>query len=675
MIAAAGGRRRRPGVRRGARPARASSTCTCTSCPSRVHGQGLGLLRRRPRRTTAWPGRSTTARRRPSGSPRWTSSACATFAAAGLPAQARHGPLAHRVGHRVRGAHARAPCRPRRSSPSRTSAEYLGAAVDGGRAGGEGARPGRRVRPARPAAAPGVGAARRGGRARDRALRQRPAARRAHRPRRRSPRCSRPTRACRWCSPTPGMPEFGAALDLVAPLRARPPRHDDGRHRRSACRYAPLPPDWPARLADVADRVVLGTDFPNIPYPYAEQLRAIAGWAAADDRLGDAVPALGAARRPRPLARQRPDSARQRGVGRRPHPRSHGDPHQRARHHHGDLGAPRRRGVPVRRPDGAGPRQRPAGGVRDRHPRRARHRRPGGLAAGAARRRTHPGARATAWPSSASPSTTGWATATAAAPAARPAHRGRAARRAARARSRPDTVLTFGPDGVTGHPDHRTVSAWTGAAFAAAAPGARLLHAAVPAGRVRRGGRGCTSFDVYAAGLPRAHAGRPHRAATSCWTTPWPPARSAALAAQATPDRRPGRDARRRPPTPRGSARSAFVERPAARPASRRGTARRVRPAGEVCQAPESARPLRCPRRRAISARACRRRPRASGAAPAAVAVRRRRRVGGGVGGRVDQRGRLRVADARAAGRRGCAAPSTGGSSCRPARSSPRSRR
>ena len=48
------------------------------------------------------------------------------------------------------------------------------------------------------------------------------------------------------------------------------------------------PPDWPARLADVADRVVLGTDFPNIPYPYAEQLRAIAGWAAADDRLGDA---------------------------------------------------------------------------------------------------------------------------------------------------------------------------------------------------------------------------------------------------------------------------------------------------------------------------------------------------------------------------------------------------
>jgi hypothetical protein len=41
-----------------------------------------------------------------------------------------------------------------------------------------------------------------------------------------------------------------------------------------------------SRLADVADRVALGTDFPNIPYDYAEQLQAIAGWAEADDRLG-----------------------------------------------------------------------------------------------------------------------------------------------------------------------------------------------------------------------------------------------------------------------------------------------------------------------------------------------------------------------------------------------------
>ncbi|MFP5352854.1 MAG: PIG-L deacetylase family protein [Actinomycetota bacterium] len=44
--------------------------------------------------------------------------------------------------------------------------------------------------------------------------------------------------------------------------------------------------------------------------------------------------------------------------------------------------------------------------------------------------------------------------------------------------ARPDSVLTFGPDGMTGHPDHSAVSGWTTAAFARAAqPGARLLYA------------------------------------------------------------------------------------------------------------------------------------------------------------------------------------------------------
>jgi hypothetical protein len=47
-----------------------------------------------------------------------------------------------------------------------------------------------------------------------------------------------------------------------------------------------LPSDWAARLVDLGDRVVLGTDFPQLPYAYADQLRAIQGWAAADDRLG-----------------------------------------------------------------------------------------------------------------------------------------------------------------------------------------------------------------------------------------------------------------------------------------------------------------------------------------------------------------------------------------------------
>jgi LmbE family N-acetylglucosaminyl deacetylase len=41
----------------------------------------------------------------------------------------------------------------------------------------------------------------------------------------------------------------------------------------------------------------------------------------------------------------------------------------------------------------------------------------------------------------------------------------------------PDTVVTFGPDGFTGHEDHQTVSRWATAARAVAAPWARLLYA------------------------------------------------------------------------------------------------------------------------------------------------------------------------------------------------------
>jgi LmbE family N-acetylglucosaminyl deacetylase len=42
----------------------------------------------------------------------------------------------------------------------------------------------------------------------------------------------------------------------------------------------------------------------------------------------------------------------------------------------------------------------------------------------------------------------------------------------------PDTVLTFGPDGMTGHRAHQSVSRWATEAFAATGrPGARLLYA------------------------------------------------------------------------------------------------------------------------------------------------------------------------------------------------------
>ena len=67
----------------------------------------------------------------------------------------------------------------------------------------------------------------------------------------------------------------------------------------------------------------------------------------------------------------------------------------------------------------------------------------------------------------------------------------------------PDTVLTFGPDGITGHADHRAVSAFTTAAFRQAAPpGSRLLHAAVPEHFAQRWATLETELGVYEPGYP-----------------------------------------------------------------------------------------------------------------------------------------------------------------------------
>ena len=41
----------------------------------------------------------------------------------------------------------------------------------------------------------------------------------------------------------------------------------------------------------------------------------------------------------------------------------------------------------------------------------------------------------------------------------------------------PDSVITFGPDGFTGHPDHQAVSAWTDLAVEGATKRPRVLHA------------------------------------------------------------------------------------------------------------------------------------------------------------------------------------------------------
>jgi LmbE family N-acetylglucosaminyl deacetylase len=43
----------------------------------------------------------------------------------------------------------------------------------------------------------------------------------------------------------------------------------------------------------------------------------------------------------------------------------------------------------------------------------------------------------------------------------------------------PDLIVTFGPDGMTGHPDHRAVSRWTTAAWAVTQSAAELWYATV----------------------------------------------------------------------------------------------------------------------------------------------------------------------------------------------------
>jgi LmbE family N-acetylglucosaminyl deacetylase len=68
---------------------------------------------------------------------------------------------------------------------------------------------------------------------------------------------------------------------------------------------------------------------------------------------------------------------------------------------------------------------------------------------------------------------------------------------------RPDTVVTFGPDGMTGHVDHRTVSAWTTAAVArSTAPQPRLLYATTAAGWSDRFEGLHRALGVFAPGLP-----------------------------------------------------------------------------------------------------------------------------------------------------------------------------
>ena len=67
----------------------------------------------------------------------------------------------------------------------------------------------------------------------------------------------------------------------------------------------------------------------------------------------------------------------------------------------------------------------------------------------------------------------------------------------------PDTVLTFGPDGVTGHPDHRAVGGWVDRAVADLRVRPLLLHAVTtPEDRLVDPALD-NDFDVFFLGGPR----------------------------------------------------------------------------------------------------------------------------------------------------------------------------
>ncbi len=65
-----------------------------------------------------------------------------------------------------------------------------------------------------------------------------------------------------------------------------------------------------------------------------------------------------------------------------------------------------------------------------------------------------------------------------------------------------DTVVTFGPDGVTGHSDHRAVSRWTTQAWAVSGARGRLLQATATAGFATRFRTVHDRFGIFERGLP-----------------------------------------------------------------------------------------------------------------------------------------------------------------------------
>ncbi|MFF4577851.1 amidohydrolase family protein [Streptomyces sp. NPDC001373] len=81
-----------------------------------------------------------------------------------------------------------------------------------------------------------------------------------------------------------GMPEYAEFLDLAD--RHREVRLDTTMAFTDfSAQFSGFPPGDLGRLADLGDRILLGTDFPNIPYPYEHQLEALEHLGLGDDWL------------------------------------------------------------------------------------------------------------------------------------------------------------------------------------------------------------------------------------------------------------------------------------------------------------------------------------------------------------------------------------------------------
>jgi LmbE family N-acetylglucosaminyl deacetylase len=65
---------------------------------------------------------------------------------------------------------------------------------------------------------------------------------------------------------------------------------------------------------------------------------------------------------------------------------------------------------------------------------------------------------------------------------------------------RPETIVTFGPDGMTGHRDHRAVSAWVTEAWLARGWPAQLWYATLTPGFHRRWGELNRQMSIFPAG-------------------------------------------------------------------------------------------------------------------------------------------------------------------------------